>query len=662
MSQHLNVLIVDDDEIDQRQLKRALKKSELLINTTVASNGTEAIDYLKKQQFDCCFFDYLLPDTNGIELVLKAREMEFDAPIIVITSQTDPELGGKAISAGASNYITKSLVNEEAISLLVRNSLNLQRVENELKEARAEAERLAEVKQNFLANMSHEIRTPMNAIIGFSRLLLDNNLDKASMDYAQSIYSSAENLLVIINDILDFSKIESGKLSIEKIDFDLHLLINSVNLILSNLAANKGLFLKINIDKNIPQYVKGDPYRINQVLLNLVNNAIKFTENGGVTINVKLIEKDDRDIKIRIEVVDTGIGIAENVQQTIFESFSQAEKDTTRKFGGTGLGLSISKQLIELMEGKIGVTSVKDVGSTFFIELPFTICSLEEIEELKKANEVNSGELTQLNNANILLVDDNEVNRKLALIHFGKLGCNADTAVNGIEAVDKVLHNEYDLVFMDIQMPKKDGIEATIEILEEKPNQKIIGMSAHVLQQEIDRCMSIGMIDYLTKPFKPNDLYQLCYKHLNIKKHMEQPKTSEDIVSNIEVSSEIDNVSTTAVLDRLNLEHINATMGEDFEIHEQLFTAFKNMATEYLTNIKEGIENRDFQQIFACSHKIAPGSEMLGFVNVYPYIVENENLSKEKVNFEKIKSNAELIEITFQSLLKEVEEYLSKNG
>lgn len=393
----------------------------------------------------------------------------------------------------------------------LRNLQTRQQVELAQKEKEV-AEKTAALKQQFMANMSHEIRTPMNAIVGMTRLLLDKNPQEHQIRYLKAISQSADNLLVIINDILDLSKIEAGKIIIEQVPFSLRELMQNMRDMLLLKAEEKNLQLRLQIDNYISDSLIGDPTRISQILINLTGNAIKFTEKGFVEVRAEHVETKDGRCTIRFEIEDTGIGIAADYVDSIFESFTQAGTDTARKFGGTGLGLTISRQLTNLMGGDISVESEVGHGTVFSVVIPL------RVGETKEAADDNTDEpiinTEALRHARILLVEDNEFNQMVAEDTLQELlpGITVEIAVNGQEAIDKVQSTSYDLVLMDIQMPVMDGLTATKIIRKELPaparDVKIIAMTANVLQEDVHRYLEAGMNAYVSKPFKQEELLQ----------------------------------------------------------------------------------------------------------------------------------------------------------
>lgn len=384
-------------------------------------------------------------------------------------------------------------------------------IEN-LKESRKAAEDASKAKSRFLATMSHEIRTPLNGIIGMTELLAPSIHTEEDGEYLQTVQSCSSSLLDLVNDILDFSKIEAGKMELEKADIDLDGLVETTVKSFSHKAREKDLALSCSADDTIPKKLVGDGVRVRQILMNLIGNAVKFTEKGRIEVQARLIKHESRQAFVEFSVSDTGIGIPEDKIAGLFESFQQMDSSTTRKFGGTGLGLAIVKSLVAIMNGRIEVKSRLGEGSTFIFTIPFEISEMEDTQDVSVAEPDFSGL-----SINVLLVEDNKSNQLLVKRLLEKKEIKVEVAGNGIEALCILEKKTFDLIFMDIQMPEMDGYEATTAIRKNESvtgkHTPIIALTANAAEDDKNACLKVGMDDFLTKPIRTENLYWCVYKY-----------------------------------------------------------------------------------------------------------------------------------------------------
>jgi len=468
---------------------------------------------------------------------------------------------------------------------IIEDITDRKNVEAALIEARESAEESSQAKETFLANMSHEIRTPMNAILGMSRQLQKTELVARQRRYLDTIHSAAENLLVIINDILDISKIEAGKLTLEKIGFRIRDVLTRVERVMLHKAEEKGLRLSLSIEDSVCAFLLGDPYRLNQVLLNLVSNAIKFTEHGSVSIACRSMENKQGRQTVCLAVSDTGIGMESTFTQNLFQKFLQEDKTVARKFGGTGLGMSISKQLVELMEGTIDVCSEKGKGTVIHLSIPFEIGQESDLP-VKKA----PVDAAILKGSNILLVEDNEMNRLLANTVLNNYGAVVSEATNGQEAVEAVRKNSYDLILMDVQMPVMDGRKATTVIRKDLDQQiPIIALTANAIKGEMEICIGAGMNDYVSKPFEEDDLIKVICHWLR--------KDPAVVMENTRINTQKPMYS----LEQLK----KAGRGDDNFMHKMLQLVINQLPLS-VKEIKDAYGAQHFDALGAAAHRIKP--------------------------------------------------------
>ncbi|HTF31696.1 MAG TPA: ATP-binding protein [Flavitalea sp.] len=523
-----------------------------------------------------------------------------------------------------------------------------QQLLDQLNESEKKVREAGIMKENFMANMSHEIRTPMNAILGFTNLLQKEPLNEKSQEFINSIRNSGENLLSIINDVLDFSKIEAGMMRIESNPFSLRGLLDSIETMFAARVQSKNLQFKVNVEEPIPDLLKGDAVRLTQILVNLVNNSVKFTNSGGIFINVAPDKQTEDGIEVSFSVKDTGIGISTDKINTIFERFQQADEETTRKYGGTGLGLSIVKQLVELQNGSIRVISVPNMGTEFLFAIPYalpeTIAEKNKLE-LKPVSEI------QLNKGNIkiLVAEDNTMNQSLMKHLLTDWKLDFHIVNNGKEAIETLRQKEYSLVLMDIQMPEMDGYSTTLKIRNElNSNIPIVAMTAHAMAGEREKCLSFGMNEYISKPIRENELYKIVNNLLRSSEKKEPENQvnhdSDDIVNNFEV---------------INLGYLKELSGGNKAFEVKMISQFLEQLPGELAAMENEFGNGNYMEVAKAAHNMKTSVSFLGLLeklgDPLDYIESSAVDQKQNVN---LKEKIAEIKAIHQKARQEAERYL----
>lgn len=519
--------------------------------------------------------------------------------------------------------LDKKLTSEE-ISLKTK-AIHIKYDLDELKKQKEIAELSDKLKEQFLANVSHEIRTPMNGVLGMAHLLSKTNPTKEQHEYIDAIKLSANNLMVIINDILDFSKINAGKIEFSESEFHIRNLIKGVIQILQVKADEKKIQLGCTIDYNLKDKLVGDPIRLNQILVNLLGNALKFTDNGKVSLDIRLLEQKENVCKLRIRVTDSGIGIPDDKLQTIFESFEQVGSNK-RRYEGTGLGLTIVKQLVELQGGSIAVKSKVNQGSEFTIEMSFRLGKNEVAPESSAVlEEIQPGDYSHVR---VLIVEDNKVNQLLIKNMLKKFGFEElDTAMNGRTALEKLKENTYDVVLMDIQMPEMDGYEITKEIRlrlkKEMRSVPVIAITADASDKERAKAKDVGMDDYVIKPYTPEELFSVLLKYVTAGQRTDVIKKENTAAAKFKAPG-------------MNMDFLDKFTGGDQDLAIQLIEIFLKQAPEAISKIEAALSTSNWKEVHSVAHKIKSSVAIFELGDLKKIITNIEEYARDHENLEMI--------------------------
>jgi len=625
------VMIIDDDPEIHHAIQFGL--SDFFFEekgvTLISAYSAEEAKSLLKAQPALIFLDVVMEeDDSGLKLVHYIRETLKNKLVRIILHTGQPGAAPEEsviVDYDINDYRFKAEMTQRKLFITMtaglrafRDFAERQQAEKELQkhrdhleklvaertksaeEAKLEAQSANQAKSLFLANMSHEIRTPMNAIKGLTQLALKTNLTVQQQDYLIKIESSSQALLEIINDILDYSKIEAGQLKMESINFYLDEALEQLNNMLGTRIEEKGLKLLLDIDETVPRSLVGDPLRLKQILINLTSNALKFTTKGCIQIQIELIEQKAEQVKLRFSITDTGIGISADTIPYLFDTFTQADASTTRKFGGTGLGLAICKRLTKMMGGELSVESQVDKGSRFIFTGVFCVGQTEKnVLPAKKPLQTKP-----LQGARILLVEDNLINQQVAREIMESVGLVIDIANNGEEAVAVVNNVQFEAVLMDIQMPIMDGYEATRLIREKQRELPIIAMTAHAMSGDKEKCLIVGMNDYITKPIDEAVLLHTLGKWIALRE--QRPMTHQKVDKLF--PDELPGIDIAAGLKRL--------LGNR-ELYHKLLRHFYRDYQDVSKKINEALQKGDFKSARYLVHTIKGTAGNLSIDNLY---------------------------------------------
>lgn len=575
------------------------------------------------------FHDRIMSEGEVVDYEIKLRKKNGETIDCLVTASLRMDAEGRAL--GYQGII---------------RDITLRKKAEALQRAKDLAEQANKFKAEFLANMSHEIRTPINAIIGMVHLLHQTPLTEKQIEYLHAIDNSADNLLQLINDILDFSKIEAGKLQLEEKSFNIRAVIEQLVSTMRFKATEKGVDLTLQIDDDVPEAVAGDPLRLNQIMLNLISNAIKFTHTGSITVTVKLIDVMDNRARMYFNVRDTGIGIPPDRLGSIFESFTQANMDTTRIYGGTGLGLAIVKKLIDMLNGAIMVKSKLGEGSEFIFEIDFVITRDNPDMQLLETSEAA---IPDLGNCRLLIADDHPINQLVTseLLRHAWPDMSIEVAATGKEVLEKLNTHQFDLILMDVQMPEMNGLDATraIRLLpDQRAKIPIVAFTAYATTGEVEKCLQAGMDDYISKPVVPALLCRKIYDQL--------VRSGYDFDAHGRKSG-------TLVQD-IDLSYLNVMTADDASLKAKMLQIMLDETPGEIELLEKHFETANWDGLRAVAHKMKSSVEFMGLKETLETLKSIELSAKERTGLDLLEPKINTVILSCRSALTGLQEELDK--
>lgn len=583
----------------------------------INSRWQEIIGYSEHEILSAHFLDFVHPEDKNATGKELERHSD-DKPFMQFTNRYRCKDGSykwlewNAITSpdGSQLYVAARDFTERKAAEYKLSELNehleslVDQRTHELSLAVQSAESANKIKSEFLANMSHEIRTPMNSILGMAHLALNTQSPSKISNYLEKIQLSGLHLLGVIDEILDISKLIAGKVEIEKKDFELRVLMEDTNAIFDEQIKNKGLTLSLEIDANLPRYLRGDSHRLRQVLINFISNAIKFTKKGSVSVRARKVRDCEGGELVHLEVQDTGIGMGDETQSLLFKPFQQADMSTTREYGGTGLGLSISKKLVELMkEGQVGVESAPGKGSVFWFRVCLEHADAAQVPELESVMNVSAPPPTGLAGARILLAEDHPLNQEVIIDILENAGADVTLARNGREVLDNLIQQRFDCILMDVQMPIMDGFETTRQIRANPvwANMPVIALTANALKEDRERCLQAGMNDFICKPFSPSTFYATVTQWIC------NPAKLPSLPAIASYQSEA--IHNSCVI---NLNELTKLFGENKSKVYEFVLKFLLSARSDMEKIDAALADEDFVKVAALAHYIRAPAGIVG--------------------------------------------------